>query len=181
MEKPKLLLPFTPGQTFLQRLTEVYLSVGCSETIVVINRDGDRSLRNISLPRQLIRVINPNPGAGRFYSIQLGLSALRPGHPVFLQNIDNPFTSPALLQKMVEKIREADYVAPVFQNKGGHPLLISQELARMIMKEPEGDRNLSVFLRNFMKATIETRDPGVLANINTEDDYRRHFETPINR
>ena len=116
-------------------------------------------------------VINDKPELGRFYSLQTGIKQLKPGNSCFFQNIDNPFTSEALLQKLILHNNETDVIIPVFQNKSGHPVLISPSVIEVIVKMLDSDLRIDLFLKKFEIKKIVTLDPNILVNINSPEDF----------
>ena len=144
--------------------------------MVVINQECLSFIHKIALlPSDRVEmVINPNPEAGRFSSINAGLAVLTGTNPAFIQNVDNPFVNEALLRLLVHSLKEYDGVCPAFQHKGGHPLLLSEKLVNNL-KSMDNNLDFKQYLKGFDIHKQEVSDTAVLANINTVDEYKQWF------
>ncbi|NTW32149.1 MAG: NTP transferase domain-containing protein [Bacteroidetes bacterium] len=176
MGQSKALLAFDKDKTFLEKIIEEYIKYGSSEIIVVINKNIEKEIiKNQILIENTRFVINKNPENGRWSSILTGLKILGKKNNCFIQNVDNPFVSADLLFDMETKISFDNYVAPVFKGKGGHPILLGNEIIKNILAMDETDRDLKGFLKKFNRTEVETNDKNILVNINTIDDYKKIF------
>lgn len=178
MGVPKWSLMFDDKRTFAEKLVCEFENAGAQKIILVLNESGQQQFVETihDLPENFEIVINDNPDLGRFYSLQKGLELCNPELPVCFTNIDNPFVSSELIQKLTMMIDEADYVSPVFQGKGGHPCLLSSNLIMSILNENAKNLNLKEYLRNFSKKSVEVVDEKILININTEAEYKQIFK-----
>ncbi len=174
MGHPKFALAMPGGITFLEYILTQYESFGYGEITVVVNSEGKSYLdeNKINISREVNIVVNQHPEYGRFYSIKKGLSALEKDHPVFIHNVDNPFADKELLQALYTKKLKADLIKPVYENKGGHPILISNNIVRDILANKNYDIHLNNFLRKYSSRSIDSTDKRILTNINTESDYK---------
>jgi len=177
MGSDKLCLKLPSGETFLSYLLSAYQRFGCTPCIVVVNQKTQphalQIIKSGSVPATV--VVNPNPEAGRFLSLQMGLQALKNPTGVFLQNIDNPFVNEELLQHLIANSNAGDFVVPVYGIKGGHPVLLNPKVVNSILLHPDPHTPLNGFLKNFQKAILSTSDRRILTNINTPDDYREYL------
>jgi len=169
----KALLSFDSEKTFLQKITETYLLSGIDQVIVVVNSELDELIceTNLTLFKNVLLVVNDKPVLGRFYSLQTGIKHLKPANSCFFQNIDNPFTSEALLHELIIHKDEADVILPVFQNKTGHPVLISPVVVKEISSTIDCEVRIDEFLKQFTGKKIEVQDQRFLLNINSKEDY----------
>ncbi len=176
---PKALLHFDKNNSFLQKLLFEYSETGIKDIIIVINASLEMSLENQiqTLPPELkiTALINPHPEKGRFSSIELAVNAVKKSHLAFIQNIDNPFTTAELLRQMITKTDDCNYVVPVYNGEKGHPVLLSAKILNCIRKMKSSDGNLRELLDKFPSAELCVRNPNILANINTKDDYLKYF------
>ena len=179
MKTHKALLRFTEHENFLQHIIAVYQSAGVSNIIVVKNK-------NINLPAKLgnlrnISIINNDaPEKGRFYSVQSGLQYTRSAHFCFLQNIDNPFVNEDLLRQLFSQRFQADYITPQYNNRGGHPILISAPVIESIVSVPESAVTLRDFLLPYSRYRMTTDDSDCLININNAAEYETTLMTHLN-
>ncbi|NCA84036.1 MAG: hypothetical protein EOM83_00500 [Clostridia bacterium] len=171
--QPKLGLPLSNGETFLQHLANFYETAGCREIIVVINAKGMQWLKDypVPLPEKIKLVINPHPERGRFGSIQCGLQALENDFPFFIHNIDNPTISAELPHQLLGALKDYDFVKPVYRDKGGHPVLLQSYIKKEILRIGDQQLPFSEFLDNYQGNTIESEHSSVLENINNPDRF----------
>jgi len=179
MGKPKFLLEHPSGGTFLSYLINIYLRSGISELVVVVNdsdfRKHQETLQNIGKRVQLI--INRHPEKGRLYSIQLGVSALSSIRPCFIHNIDNPFMSKDLLNQLFDHLGTLDFIKPVFDKKGGHPLLLSEKIIGVLRDNESEFQDFRQLLDVFNGIRLEVDYQEVLLNINSRKDYDSFFQS----
>lgn len=171
----KALLKFDSGRTFLQKITETYLISGIEQVIVVVNSELYNliSESGLSLSEKVKLVVNDKPELGRFYSLQTGVKLIPTGSYCLFQNIDNPFTSIELLDELILHKNEADVIKPIFQNKSGHPVLISQLVVKGVYDSIDYELRLDTFLKKFAGKRINVQNPRILININSKEDYLR--------
>jgi molybdenum cofactor cytidylyltransferase len=169
----KALLEFEADQNFIQKITETYLLAGIEQIIVVVNSKLFKLINesSLALSSKVKLIVNDKPELGRFYSLQTGVNLIPTGNYCFFQNIDNPFTSEALLRELIIHKDEADVILPTFQKKSGHPVLINPLVLREIYAGIDYDIRIDAFLKRFTEKRIETQDHRILLNINSKEDY----------
>ena len=150
---PKPFLKWDAKSTFLEKIIAEYFSFGSREIIVVMNNEGYFRVKNEmpQIEKFAKIVINKEPEKGRFRSVQLGLTAIVKRQPCFIQNIDNPFVKFNLLAGMSKHTEPHSYVVPVYEGKGGHPILLSLEITNYILSMDEEDRDLRKLLNKFKR------------------------------
>jgi molybdenum cofactor cytidylyltransferase len=119
-----------------------------------------------------ILVVNHQVERGRSWSIKLGIDCVPAGHGCFIQNIDNPSAEPALLKSLHSVIKSDGYVVPVYNGKGGHPVLLGRFVVDHIrtLKDEFDFRDV---LKQFTRIEIPWNGDGILWNINTPADYKK--------
>jgi len=174
MGYPKFALTMPNDTPFLEYILSQYESFVSGKIIVVVNSEGKSYLseNNLTISRAVKIIVNQYPENGRLYSIKKGLSALKNNDPVFIHNVDNPFADKDLLNSLYTNKAKADLIKPVFKNRGGHPILISNKIVRDILAGKNYDIHLNSFLRKYSCESIEVSDERILTNINTESDYK---------
>ena len=143
MEYPKVWLPFDEEQTILEHIISEYNAIGYKKIVVVLNKlfiEGYSELIN-RLDESVIIVRNENPNKGRIYSLKLGIKYLlsfcdnqtgnRAGH-TFIHNVDNPFAGYLTLTALLKQ-HFFDYARPVYNERGGHPILVSNGILETIL------------------------------------------------
>lgn len=186
MGYPKMLLPFVQhlprqsrDQTFLGHLCKIYKDFGCKRPVAVINKymKGNQYRSYVDKMRPLIQfLLNDNPEAGRFYSIQLALKALPIVSYVFLQDVDTPFITKNTLELLFSGRTPSGFVVPAYRNTTGHPVLLGQKVIQYIKNCPYQNTILRNVLGQFYKKVVQVPDDGILININTQKDYSKYFK-----
>ena len=173
---PKFALPFKEDRTFLEEIVGQYHSFGCEKIIVVLNREGVEYLEKytLNIPDNVVFVTNLHLEWERFYSIKLGVEAVAGSQPVFIHNVDNPFVNIEVLQKL--NLALVDMAVPLFNGRGGHPILISEHVQKQIQLEKKNDLIFSDFLTGFKKKVVDVDDENILVNINTKEAYDKLFQ-----
>lgn len=166
--KPFLLVE---GQTFIEKIAEGYRCFGVKDIFVVLN---SQFIRYVPAGQNTFKIIPNNfPEYGRFFSLQTGLKAIPKNDFVFIHNVDNPFVSPDLLKEMWLRKKSNGYVVPVFNDKGGHPILISRSIVERILLTADRSRTLRDIVGEYGRIEVETNVDIILANINTWDEYEQ--------
>lgn len=167
-------LRFSDTESFLLHLTRVYQMAGIRKITIVAN-PGIKLIFQKEELCDITWINNPFPEYGRGYSLQLGLAQNRSTDFCFVQNIDNPFTTIELIRQLTKTNATADYAVPVFNGKGGHPILLSSKVMAFLLNIRNDDFKLNEVLKQFKRAEVTTEEEQVLVNINTPDDYTKFF------
>jgi molybdate transport repressor ModE-like protein len=114
-------------------------------------------------------------------SIQLGLSALpSDAERVFVTPADVPLVSPDTLGRMLGC--RAQVVRPVYQGRGGHPLLLQRDAVEQVLawQGPNGLKGL-LYAGTLQVVDLEVDDPGILMDADTPQDYKRllHYQSRL--
>ncbi len=173
MGQPKFLLPAGNSKTFLEKIVENYSTTGAADIVVVVNKNDFRYLETLNL--DVKPVINESPEKGRFYSVVRGLENFDEIRDTFIHNADNPFVFDDVLINLANALTKNSYAVPVYKGKGGHPVLISKEVAERIVAEQNSGYNLKEYLKSFNRINVQANRSGVLVNINTPDDYKDYI------
>nr|NQU91297.1 NTP transferase domain-containing protein [Bacteroidota bacterium] len=176
MKSFKPLLTFDKERNFIEKIVDEFLEFGCSEIIVVVNEKlyNNPWIKVLSERASKVSVIiNNKLEFERFYSIKLGLNKLRTKKYCFIHNCDNPFINQEIITTVFENKISDGYVSPIYNNQGGHPILISEPIIKSIIHSTENDSNFKDVINLFpcRKVNIDTKD--ILTNINTESQYHQ--------
>ena len=179
MGLPKWSLQFDKSTSFIEHITNEYYRVGCKEIILVINETDYSSFvgKNYILQENVKVVINKQPEWDRFYSLKLGVNELEKVQPVFIHNVDNPFVNPVILSSLVENNAGFDIIVPEYEGRGGHPILISQQIIQEVLFRQENILHLKEFLSKFKKLKVRVNDDKILVNINSMEEYNQYFKS----
>ncbi|MGD9994310.1 MAG: NTP transferase domain-containing protein [Salinivirgaceae bacterium] len=179
MGMPKALLKSKSDQYFFEALISSYKATGINTIVLVVQNSVKKTLEKHiqKLTGNIYIAENNEPEKGRMHSLQLGLKLME-NKAVFVHNIDNPFVSNGLLMQMITKLEPNTYVKPLYKNKGGHPVLLSAEVANELLQaDITKENNLKNALKKHVQIIIETNEPEILLNLNTPDDYQSFIDT----
>jgi CTP:molybdopterin cytidylyltransferase MocA len=176
MGERKPFIKFPSGEILLEHLVNSYRLCDMSEIIVVLNDDGYKYLNeNYNYLKNKIKiVINPHPEKGRFFSIKKAVENITDS-PFFLHNVDNPFVNSKLIDEMTVLLKSNSYVTPVFQGKGGHPVLLSNEITKYIKAIEANDVDFRLILSSFYRVKYEAPSVETCINLNTPDDLLKYY------
>ena len=177
MDSPKPLLD-AGGRTFLARILTTLSSGGADPSLVVV-RDEDGPVASEARIHGGEVVVNPDPSPGPVSSLQAGIRALPEGiSAILFSPVDHPLYSSATVEALIRGFREtgAPLVVPAFDGWRGHPVLFHSRLFPELLEDqlPEGARTV---VRRYLDTRLQlpVNDPGILADIDTPEDYRKHF------
>ena len=175
---PKALLS-TGNRTSVRRIAEICLELGFDPVVVVA---GPHRWAIAGEVRGLgVEVVESREWfEGRTASVQAGLNALPPGGDVLLWPVDHPFVRAATVERL-ERTRDEDLLGvwfiPTFEGHGGHPVLWREALRKEIL-ELRPDAPVRSLIPEFgpQVRRIAVDDPGVVANVDTPEEYRAALE-----
>lgn len=177
MGQLKAFLPFDRNRCFLEKIIAGYFAFGVFELAVVLNTNGMKMFDELTFSHKdaVKTVLNPFPERERFFSVQTGLAAMSAPGAVFLHNVDNPFVNQEVLALLVKQLKPGTYVIPVFDNRGGHPVLLSKEIVSSLVSISDYTLNLKTVLQAHASIRVPVNDKRVLVNINNRDNYHRYI------
>jgi CTP:molybdopterin cytidylyltransferase MocA len=80
-----------------------------------------------------------------------------------------------VLKLLFDCILNSDFCVPVYKGRGGHPVLLSENVIRDLFAEDKTDITLRDFLSRYDGKRVDVKSDSVLVNINTPEDYRGYF------
>ena len=176
MGSPKALLPYQ-GQTFIERICTAFFSAGVEELIVVLGAWEDK-LRP-ALPRHpaLRTVVNPQYKLGQLSSLVCGLGALSPDSEAAVVNlVDHPLVRAETITALIASFRTdpVPIIIAAHQGKRGHPVLFSRQVYVELLAAPL-EKGAKVVVRKDPARVrqVPLDDPGIVADIDTPQEYRR--------
>ncbi|MBI9053150.1 MAG: NTP transferase domain-containing protein [Bacteroidales bacterium] len=174
---PKLSLRYNENEIFIEHIVEEFGEFGCREIIIVVNNQGKKYLieNDIQFPENIKIVVNTHTNWHRFYSLKVGAKSLSKECSTFIHNVDNPFVNVKVLESLVSYSAKGDYVNPSYNEKGGHPFLLSQNIINDIRSSQEDKLHLKEFLNQYSREKVQVNDEKILVNINTKEEYEMYF------
>jgi len=173
---PKALLPYR-GESFLDTLTGLLAGV-CSPVIVVLGAEAGRIQSNAARPALFVR--NVEYSRGQTSSLQCGLLAVpESAEGVLFTLVDHPAVSLATVERLLTPVASERLRIPRFQGRKGHPVWFARELiAEFLALDVHGAARDVVRAHAAETKFIDVDDPGVVADIDDSDAYRRLMEMP---
>lgn len=194
MGSPKGLLRTPDGQTLLELQLD-RLSRACKKVLLVLGAQGAQLRaylkefpwltpggwapwpRDTERPLELLTLINPQPELGPFSSLQLALKWEFPYY--FCLPVDVPAPPGPLFELLERTLLEttAWAVVPTYQGKGGHPILLTQNFAKVLLQVPiqTPEARLDFQLRKLGPDhcyRLPVALPEILCNLNTPSDWQ---------
>jgi molybdenum cofactor cytidylyltransferase len=120
-------------------------------------------------------VVNHDPDRGPFSSLQVGLAAVA-GAPAFVLPVDVPAASARVWEALEAALSpDSDAAVPLFEGRGGHPVLLAARFIAVLRARPADDPALR--LDRELAAARLTRvpvlDPRVRMNLNAPGDWEK--------
>jgi molybdenum cofactor cytidylyltransferase len=178
MNFPKMFLPFDIRKTFIEKIVKEYFDFNCNEIIIVLNKNFSDTpiIKKLVKSYDINLILNEHSELEKFYSLSLGISILRNQSFCIIQNVDNPFISSSLLNKMYNRRNLHSYVIPVYKEKAGHPVLIGKTIIERLKIEKNLNANLRDILHEYKRVSITGNNSKILANINSVEDYKKYYK-----
>ena len=187
MGRPKPLLPVgaLPARTFLQQLVETAKTAGFPD-VYVVGRPGDDVLRAAVTRCGASFVANPRADEGQLSSLQAALSHLEAEFDVELEGVmvapvDAPLIRAEAMARLLLAARNssAQILRATHGGGHGHPVLFKRStFAELYAADPQVGARAVVRADSSRVEDVDAEDAGVLVDIDTPEDYRRHFGVP---
>ncbi len=165
--------------TAVRRLADICLSRGLDPVTVVVGpHRGPVAHELRDLP---VSIVDAELWyEGRTASVHAGLTSISEDRDVLFWPVDHPFVAGATVDTLLAT-RDRDALAvwfiPTFRGRGGHPVLWRASVRRDVL-DLRGDAPLRSLLPEFgvQVRRIEVGDPGVVANVDTAEEYHAVYE-----
>ncbi len=178
MGENKVLLPWRDGKPLVAQVAAKYLQAGIDAVVVVTGRDAARVQKALAA-LDLRCIHNPDYANGEILSsVKVGLKAL-PAElaAVFIQPADMPCVPAALIPRLAAAHEPGWNVAPRFEGKRGHPVLLDRAYWRAMLDLPAGSMPRDA-LRDSQMRALDVEDEGVILDIDTRATYERALACP---
>jgi len=177
MGSQKLLLPFG-ATTVIGRVVDQLLQSVIDRIFVVTRHNADKIAEELSA-RAVTIVDNPDYPSGMLSSVRCGLRALpNDCHAVMVALGDQPAITTNLIDDLVQafNMNHKGIVVPVFQNRRGHPILLSTRYRDEILSQYD-DAGLRGLLHAHRDDVLElaASEPSVLSDMDCPEDYQREL------
>jgi molybdenum cofactor cytidylyltransferase len=177
MGQPKLLLPWS-GRPIIVHMVDLFMKAEVDAIVVVTGADREQIEASLEgLPILLTRN-KEHAEQGMIGSVRAGLSALRESacEAALIMPADLPALLPDTLHVLMAEFNKAasPIIAPSFEGRRGHPVLVSRPEWNSILQLPEGHS-----LRDFLSSReddvhhVVVDDHGILIDLDTPGDYEQ--------
>jgi molybdenum cofactor cytidylyltransferase len=183
MGRPKELLEFQ-GVSCLEVVLAACARARLARPIVVTRKDRVPLLeaRLAGLPEPPTLVVNPAPERGQRSSLRSGLERLSPAARGFLiYPVDHPLVTAGDLALLIEAFaapsnltdgEPPDVVAPSFDHRRGHPVLVSARLVPALLALGPGDSPRTILSApSTVACYVDFDDDRVLRDMDTPEAY----------
>ncbi len=178
MGSPKALLLYQ-GRTFIERICTAFLTAGVDELIVVLGARAAELRQALPTHPSLRPVENSRYFQGQLSSLTTGIGALSPESEAAVVNlVDHPLVTAETIKALIDSFRAAPLPILIasYHGRRGHPVLFSSQVYGEILAAPL-DQGAKVVVRKDPSRVreIQLDDPGILADIDTPEDYSRYI------
>jgi molybdenum cofactor cytidylyltransferase len=162
------------GRPWLERQQLALKELGFGDYLIVLG-----VLEKIYQPfidKKFTRILNPHPEGGPFSSLVCALSGEK---NVFVLPLDVPCPKKQVWETLESNLKGKEAVMPVYQDRGGHPVLLSSDFTKRLMKVPLDspdarlDRQLHLLTPDKI-ARIPVSDSSILMNLNTDEAFEEY-------
>jgi molybdenum cofactor cytidylyltransferase len=180
MGNPKPLLD-ADGRSFLARVVAALREGGTADVFVGVREEkGPISAEARKAGARLL--VPGDVEDGPVATVRAAIHQVEGSDPpidgFLLHPADHPLVAPATVERLLEAAAEgrSAIVAPVHRGESGHPVFFHRSLFPELL-EPDLEEGARSVVRRHREASLEipVEDAGVLADINTLAEYRRHF------
>jgi CTP:molybdopterin cytidylyltransferase MocA len=194
MGRPKELLEFQ-GLSCLQVVLGVCEAAGLARPLVVTRKERLPLLQAHLAGRPGVAelLVNPAPERGQSSSFQVGLARLPVGRAFLLYPVDHPLVTAADVVRLIEAFvapvtdgePAVDLVAPSFNRRRGHPVLVSARLVPLLLAlGPDDSPRTILSAPSTVTRHVELDDDRVLRDMDTPEAYAEclaRYRPPVGR
>ena len=173
MGQPKALLKWNHETTFIEKIIGEFHRFGCQQVVCMINTAIETACSTLDVSSNVKFVVNHHPEWGRFHSIRIGLGTLKGTDFCFIHNVDNPFVNRDIVEKLYLLRDGNSWCSPMYNGKGGHPVLYTRQIAESILGIHYLNTTLADVLNQYPRVSVAMDDDSIHRNINTLEDYKR--------
>ena len=174
MGKSKALLSWQSKYLIEYQIASL-VTCGVKEVVVVLGHEAEKITDAVTFENQTRIVVNENYKSGKSSSVITGLQNMAANAgDILILAVDQPRTPNLLIDLIKAHNRNVSKITiPVFQNRGGHPIIFPNDLLTQMMKIDESTKGLRYIVNNNPELVNrwETQNPEVLIDVNTMQSY----------
>ena len=165
-------------KTVIEHTIDALKAAGVDPITVVVGYKGDVLRRHLANAGVRFAENSRYAQTQMFDSVLIGLMDIRQHcNRVFLMPADVPLVEDGTFRKLMEQ--EGPIVRPIYEGKGGHPLLLNVNLLRDLQRH-NGEQGLKGAMESLgLPVTdVAVSDEGILLDADTPEDYKKliHLE-----
>ena len=176
MGRSKVLLPWRDGNSVLEHVISILEQSRLSEIFVVLGADAAQIKMRLQ-SNQIQMIHNPDYRRGEMLSsLQKGLRSL-PGHiqAVLVVLGDQPRLQPSVIYKLLTAYANGNQgiVAPIYNGKRGHPVLIDRSYWPEILSLKSGSPRDVIQKYDQETRLVPVYNDSIFSDIDTPQDYAK--------
>lgn len=166
------------GQPVIVHMVHKFKQIGVKEVVIVTGNHAKALEEALQGEKGITYIFNEAyKTSDMFTSAKLGLQSIKGKYDrCFFTPVDAPAFSLMTLNRLLEA-KEAKIVKPRFKGRGGHPIIIADEVISAIINYTghEGMKGALIACGEKM-VSVEVADEGILFNTNTIQEFERMKE-----
>lgn len=163
------------GQPVIVHMVRKFKQIGVKE-IVIVTGNHAKALEEALQGEKIVQYVfnEAYQTSDMFASAKLGLKAIQGKcDKCFFTPVDAPAFSIMTLNRLLEA-EEAKIAKPRFNGKGGHPILIADEIISAILRYTgKCGMKGALMACGYEETSVEVADEGILFNTNTIEEFER--------
>jgi molybdenum cofactor cytidylyltransferase len=175
MGSPKALLRVA-GRTFVATILDALRDAGVASTVVVVRPDSSEVVAEIGRTGFGRAIQNARADEGQLSSLLAGLDAVdAPAvRGVLVTLVDVPLITSGTIRTLLDRaaVSPAPIVRAVHRGRHGHPVVFARDVFGAL-RAAHPAIGAKAVLRAFPVEDVEVDDPGVIADVDTPEDYER--------
>lgn len=178
----KLLYKIKDNKTVIQLITRAFLQSKLEKLIIVIGYEADKIKKNIetqvkSTSLKIEFVYNENyKTGGMSSSIRKGFEIVKSEEAVILTPADIPLLPTSIINLIIDtyEAKQYDIIIPSYENRKGHPILLSSNLFQEICGISEQKQGLKEIITKYKQKIhfLPTQSPEILQDIDSYEDIQ---------
>ncbi len=177
MGRWKMMLPLR-DKTLIETTVETALR-SCNRVIVVTGYRNEDLSQLFRANDRVVTVYNAAFTEGMFGSVKTGITMVTT-EKWFLIPGDMPFVRPETYRTLFNTAESVDAYIPLYHHRTGHPVLMNTTVKKMVEEAPLA-ATLRTILSNSITLNVPVDDPGIVIDIDTENDFNRYVEKENNQ
>ena len=171
----KLLLAWKDDKPLIWHLVEKLKTLPLEPLILITGHRAEEI--NALFGETLQLAHNPDYAEGEILSsLKTGLRALPADVDAILVFLgDMPMISPETIQTLIDSYQPEKIIVPSYQKQRGHPVMFTKRFFGELLALPANAQPRAVLQANPNAVhVLEVEDEGILIDIDTPDDYKKH-------